>query len=109
MNIVITGVSAGFGKEMAALFVASGHQVIGIARRKERLDTLSEQLGSQFKAYELDVSDRKQSEKICEEIIHNYKKIDVLINNAGLALGTEPAESCDFHDWETLVTRIRFP
>lgn len=103
MNVVITGVSSGFGYEMAKVFAAAGHKVIGVARRQERLGTIQQELGNKFVGFELDVANRKDAENTVENIIAQFGYVDILVNNAGLALGLEGAHEAHYADWETMV------
>ncbi|MBS7837044.1 SDR family NAD(P)-dependent oxidoreductase [Wohlfahrtiimonas chitiniclastica] len=103
MNVVITGVSAGFGQEMARVFAAHGHHVIGIARRTDRLAALKAELNTQFTGFTLDVADRVAATQVVDEIIETFGQVDILINNAGLALGMETADQANFEDWATMV------
>lgn len=99
MNVLITGASAGFGKALAERLVANGHRVIGCARRIDKLDALAETLGDAFLPVVMDVSDTDSIPQIIADLPDNFKQIDVLVNNAGLALGTEPAHKASLDDW----------
>ena len=99
MNVLITGASAGFGKALAERLVANGHQVIGCARRLDKLNALAETLGEAFLPVVMDVSDTAAIPQIIADLPDNFKQIDVLVNNAGLALGTEPAHKANLDDW----------
>lgn len=103
MNVVITGVSSGFGHEMAKVFARSGHTVIGIARRQDRLEAIRTELGESFHGFELDVSNRSNAESVVKEIMSQFGHVDILVNNAGLALGLEGAHEANFDDWQTMV------
>lgn len=103
MNVVITGASSGFGYEMAKLFVAAGHQVIGVARRQARLLEIQAELGPLFTGFELNVSDREAAKIVVKDIMTEFGYVDILVNNAGLALGLEGAHEANFDDWETMV------
>jgi 3-hydroxy acid dehydrogenase/malonic semialdehyde reductase len=104
MIVFITGATAGFGAAFARRFVAEGHRVIISGRRVERLEALREELGAErVHAIELDVRDREQVEKAVAELPAEFAAIDVLINNAGLGLGLEPAWKADLGDWDTMV------
>lgn len=103
MNVLITGASAGFGEALAKLLVAKGHKVIGCARRLDRLNALAEDLGELFLPVVMDVTDIAAIPKILADLPANFKQIDVLVNNAGLALGTEPAHNSDLADWTRMV------
>ncbi|WP_296174370.1 SDR family NAD(P)-dependent oxidoreductase [Psychrobacter sp. UBA2769] len=99
MNVLITGASAGFGKALAERLVANGHRVIGCARRLDKLNALAETLGEAFLPVVMDVSDTASIPQIIADLPADFKQIDVLVNNAGLALGTEPAHSASLDDW----------
>ena len=99
MNVLITGASAGFGKALAERLVANGHRVIGCARRLDKLNALAETLGEAFLPVVMDVSDTASIPHIIADLPDDFKQIDVLVNNAGLALGTEPAHKASLDDW----------
>jgi len=98
-TILITGATAGFGLASARLFVSQGWNVIGTGRRAERLDALHQEFGDAFTPLALDMRDR---EAVTEKL-GALSDIDVLLNNAGGALGLEPAYECDLDDWDTMV------
>ena len=106
MAILITGASAGFGAAMCRAFVQAGYPVIGAARRADKLAELQNELGFMFQPLEMDVSD-KNSVNIAlaslAQLPEAFHSIDCLINNAGLALGLDPAHQASFEDWETMV------
>ena len=99
MNVLITGASAGFGKALAERLVAKGHCVIGCARRLDKLNALAETLGENFLPVVMDVSDTDSIPNIIANLSDGFNQIDVLVNNAGLALGTEPAHKASLDDW----------
>ena len=99
MNVLITGASAGFGKALAERLIANGHRVIGCARRLEKLNTLADTWGETFLPVVMDVSDTATIPQIIADLPDKFKQIDVLVNNAGLALGTEPAQNASLDDW----------
>ena len=99
MNVLITGASAGFGKALAERLVANGHRVIGCARRLDKLNALADTLGETFLPVVMDVSDTPAIPQIIADLPANFSQIDVLVNNAGLALGTEPAQNANLDDW----------
>lgn len=103
MNIFVTGVSAGFGAAIARRFIKEGHNVIGAARRVERLNELKRDLGDNFFPLELDIRERDHVLGALSRLPEKFKEIDVLINNAGLALGLESAYNADFEDWLTMI------
>ena len=91
MIVLVTGASSGFGAAMARRFVQQGHRVIAAARRSERLGDLHGELGDALLPVTLDVTDKASITAALAGLPAAWKPIDVLINNAGLALGTEPA------------------
>ena len=103
MIVFITGASAGFGAAMARTFVKNGHQVILSGRRADRLDALAAELGSAALALVLDVSDKSSINAALAALPQAWRSIDVLVNNAGLALGTAPAHEASLEDWETMI------
>lgn len=103
MNVLITGASAGFGKALAERLVANGHRVIGCARRLDKLNALADTLGEAFLPVVMDVSDTASIPQIIADLPADFKQIDVLVNNAGLALGTEPAQKADLNDWMLMI------
>lgn len=108
MIVLITGASAGFGQAMARKFVKEGHRVIAAARRAERLQHLHEELGDALLPITLDVTDKTMIEQALAALPAAWKPIDVLINNAGLALGVGPAHESRLADWETMIeTNVR--
>jgi NADP-dependent 3-hydroxy acid dehydrogenase YdfG len=103
MIVMITGASAGFGAAMARKFVQTGHRVIAAARRTERLDALAKELGENLLPVALDVSSKSSIEAALASLPADWQDIDVLINNAGLALGLEPAHEAHLSDWDTMI------
>jgi len=103
MIVLITGASAGFGAEMARTFVSNGHRVILAARRTDRIADLAAELGDAALPVTLDVTSRASIEAALAGLPAGWKGIDVLINNAGLALNTVPAHEVPLEDWETMI------
>ena len=103
MIVFITGASAGFGAAMARTFIRHGHKVIAGARRSERLTHLQEELGVALLPLTMDVTDKASITQALAALPESWQPIDVLINNAGLALGVEPAHLCSLEDWETMI------
>lgn len=99
MNVLITGASAGFGKALAERLVAKGHRVIGCARRLDKLQALAADLGEAFLPVVMDVSDTASIPQIIADLPDGFNQIDVLVNNAGLALGAGPAQESNLDDW----------
>jgi NADP-dependent 3-hydroxy acid dehydrogenase YdfG len=101
--VLITGATAGFGAEMARKFVQNGHKVIATGRRQERLDALAAELGSALLPVAMDVTSKDSIDQALSALPPEWREIDVLINNAGLALGIEPAYQASLEDWETMI------
>ena len=104
-TIFITGASAGFGADCARIFGAGQNRLVLAARRIDLLLALEEELKGKADIHilPLDVRDRVAVEGAVASLPENFRKIDVLINNAGLALGLEPAYQVDIDDWEVMV------
>ncbi len=103
LTVFVTGASAGFGRAIAARLVQDGHRVIAAARRRERLDTLAAELGSAVLPYALDVTDAASVAGLPDALPAAWRDVDVLVNNAGLALGMDPAFRASLSDWDTMV------
>lgn len=103
MIIFITGASSGFGAQIARKFVQHGHKVIAAGRRKERLDALASELGAGLLPIEMDVTSKASITDALASLPADWQQIDVLVNNAGLALGIEPAQNASLEDWETMI------
>ncbi len=104
-TVLITGASSGFGKSTAELLASKGYRLVLAARREERLEDLKQVLSKETDVHiiRLDVCNRDEVKKSLEELPGDFKKIDVLVNNAGLALGLTPAHQANLDDWETMV------
>jgi len=103
MIVFVTGASAGFGSAIARSFVKGGHRVIATARRKDRLDALAAELGDALLPLELDVRDADAVAAVPGLLPAEFAAVDVLVNNAGLALGLEPAHKASLDDWRTMI------
>ncbi|MBR5940807.1 MAG: SDR family oxidoreductase [Neisseriaceae bacterium] len=103
MTVLITGASAGFGKSACQLFVQNGYRVIGAARRMDKLNALKDELGENFLPLQMDMTDKNSINNALSEIPTEWQEIELLVNNAGLALGLEPAYKADFADWEQMI------
>jgi NADP-dependent 3-hydroxy acid dehydrogenase YdfG len=104
MIVLITGASSGFGVAIARRFAQSGHRIIAIGRRAERLTALAAELGDALAlTLPLDVRDRAAVERAIAGLPPELAAIDLLVNNAGLARGLEPAQHADLDDWEEMV------
>jgi 3-hydroxy acid dehydrogenase/malonic semialdehyde reductase len=102
MIVFVTGASAGFGAAIARRFIADGARVIATARRLDRLQSLREELGERLLPLELDVRDGAAVQRVVAGLPPEFA-VDVLVNNAGLALGLNPAHQADLDDWERMV------
>jgi len=103
MNILITGATAGFGLDIARRFAKDGHRLVLVGRRQERLDALVAELGDTAHAVTLDVRDRDAVVAAIAGLPAAFAETDVLVNNAGLALGVAPAQQASLDDWHTMV------
>lgn len=106
-TVFITGASAGIGEACAYNLAESGYRLVLCARRADRLQELAESLrnkfGSEVHTVVLDVRDRLAVQKTWEELPDHWKKIDVLINNAGLSQGLDPIQTGDLDDWDRMI------
>ncbi|MDZ7278413.1 bifunctional NADP-dependent 3-hydroxy acid dehydrogenase/3-hydroxypropionate dehydrogenase YdfG [Pantoea eucrina] len=103
MIIFVTGATAGFGESITRRFIAEGHKVIASGRRTERLQALKEALGDNLYTVQLDVRNRASIDEALAALPAEWRDIDVLVNNAGLALGIEPAHKASLEDWEAMI------
>ncbi|MBS0879529.1 bifunctional NADP-dependent 3-hydroxy acid dehydrogenase/3-hydroxypropionate dehydrogenase YdfG [Pantoea sp. JGM49] len=103
MIIFVTGATAGFGESITRRFIANGHKVIASGRRAERLKELKEELGANLYTVQLDVRNRAAIDEAIAALPAEWREIDVLVNNAGLALGIEPAHKANIEDWENMI------
>jgi 3-hydroxy acid dehydrogenase/malonic semialdehyde reductase len=105
--ICITGASSGFGEACAYTFSANDYDLIIAGRREEKLhalkSTLEEKFGNQVHVLPLDVQDRAAVDAAFNSLPSGWKKIDILLNNAGLALGRDNFDEASLDDWETMI------
>jgi len=103
---LITGATAGIGEACASLFAQQNYDLIVTGRRTERLDTLAKRLVSEYgirvNVLTMDVRNKEEVEKL-QTLSDDWKKVDVLINNAGLSLGMDPINSGSITDWEVMI------
>jgi 3-hydroxy acid dehydrogenase/malonic semialdehyde reductase len=102
-TVLVTGASAGFGAAIARKFAAAGDRVVVCARRGERVAALAAELGASAHALELDVRDRAAVAAAVAALPTGFAAVDVLVNNAGLAKGLEPAPRAELDDWDQMV------
>jgi 3-hydroxy acid dehydrogenase/malonic semialdehyde reductase len=103
MIVFVTGASAGFGTEVARRFLKDGATVIGTGRRMDRLAKLKEELGASFYPLSFDVGKRSEVEAAIASLPPELASVDVLVNNAGGAVGLDPAQSASLEDWDAMV------
>jgi len=104
--VLITGASSGIGEACARVFAQAGAKLILVARRKERLEQLADELskdGSSVYVLALDVCDRTSVESALSNLLEPWSAIDILINNAGLSRGLNKFPEGDFQDWEEMI------
>jgi len=101
--ILVTGATAGFGQAIAKRLVKEGHRVIGTGRRAERLEAMKKELGEAFLPQVLDVTDAEKVQALPASLPPAWRQVDVVINNAGLALGVGKAQESDLKDWKTMI------
>jgi serine 3-dehydrogenase len=101
---MITGATSGFGAATARHFAKAGWRVVATGRRADRLQTLTDEFGPQtVVAAPFDVRDAAAMESALSALPEPFRAIDVLVNNAGLALGTAPAPQAKLEDWLTMI------
>jgi 3-hydroxy acid dehydrogenase/malonic semialdehyde reductase len=102
-TVFVTGASSGFGAAIARRFATAGARVVGTARRAERLKDLAAELGPRMLPVTLDVRDRAAVADVVGGLPAEFAEIDVLVNNAGVALGLGPAQEADLDDWDQMI------
>lgn len=100
---LVTGASVGFGEATARRFVAEGWQVVATARRADRLERLAADLGHAVHVAALDVRDADAVAETVAGLPEQFAEIDLLVNNAGLAKGLEPAQRAELADWDQMI------
>lgn len=105
---VITGASAGFGAAFVRRFATAGVRVVALARRRDRLEALAAEHPELILPLELDLQDTGAVERTLTSLPASHREVDLLVNNAGLALGLGPAQAADPADWDRMIdTNIR--
>ena len=104
---LITGATSGFGAAAVRRFVAAGWRVIATGRRADRLQALVDELGAdKVHAAAFDIRDETALDDALDALPAAFRDIDLLVNNAGLALGTAPAQQASLDDWRTMLATI---
>ena len=102
-TVFVTGASSGFGAAVARRFAADGARVVAAARRTDRLKDLAGEFGPQVLPLQLDVRDRAGVAAAVAGLPEEFSAVDLLVNNAGLALGLGPAQDADLDDWDQMI------
>ncbi|QWE17015.1 SDR family oxidoreductase [Polynucleobacter sp. AP-Nino-20-G2] len=106
-TVLVTGATAGFGEATARRFLANGHQVIALGRRVERLEALKSSLPEdqqqRLLTLSVDVCDSEKVDHLAGTLPPEFSQVSVLVNNAGLALGLEPAHQAFLSDWDKMI------
>lgn len=105
-TILVTGATAGFGKAIALKLAKDNNKIIITGRRIERLEVLKreiEKLGASCHLLNFDIRNQEEVIQAIESLPEEWKKINVLINNAGLASGLEPIQDGDTKDWDKMI------
>jgi 3-hydroxy acid dehydrogenase / malonic semialdehyde reductase len=102
-TVLITGASSGFGKATAELLSQQGYKLILVARRLDKLQELENQLNTEIHIAQIDVRDKKQVEELFKNLPKKFQNIDILINNAGGAIGLDLAQDANLDDWEAMI------
>lgn len=100
---LVTGATAGFGLAIAHRLVRDGWRVVATGRRQDRLDALAAELGTSLLPFRLDVTDAQAVAALPGALPDGWGQIDALVNNAGLALGLDPAQSASLDNWDRMV------
>ena len=103
-TILVTGASVGFGHAIAGRFLADGARVIACARRLEPLQELAQRHAGRVLPIQLDVTDSGAVARVLADLPGDYAAIDVLVNNAGLALGIAPAQEASLDEWDRMIS-----
>ncbi|HOV96957.1 MAG TPA: SDR family NAD(P)-dependent oxidoreductase [Thermomonas sp.] len=102
-TVLITGATAGFGRAAARKFIDNGWQVIATGRRADRLEALRAELGDAVHTACFDIRDEAAMRAALDALPQRFAGIDLLVNNAGLAQGTKPAQNALLSDWKTMI------
>lgn len=103
-TVLITGATSGFGRATARRFAAGGWNIIATGRREERLQALAAELGDgRVHPVAFDIRDGDAMDAALQALPQQWKQVDLLVNNAGLALGTAPAQNADLGQWLQMI------
>jgi 3-hydroxy acid dehydrogenase / malonic semialdehyde reductase len=102
-TVFVTGASRGFGAAITRRYAADGARVVAAARRVDLVDALAAELGERVLPVALDVRDADAVRRAIADLPAPFAEIDVLVNNAGLALGLEPAQRAELDDWDQML------
>ncbi len=103
LTLLVTGATSGFGDAISRRAVRDGHRVIAIGRRADRLHALQREMGEAVLPLPLDVTDAAAVAALPGSLPAGWAEVDVLVNNAGLALGVSTAQQASLADWDTMV------
>ena len=103
LTLLVTGATSGFGNAISRRAVRDGHRVIASGRRADRLQALQRELGEAVLPMPLDVTNAAAVATLPDSLPADWAEVDVLVNNAGLALGVSTAQQASLADWDTMV------
>lgn len=103
LTVLVTGATSGFGAAACRRFIKEGAKVVATGRRRDRLAALKKELGPACLAEVLDVRDRAAVNALAAGLPKEFARVNVLVANAGLALGLSPAPEADPDDWQTMI------
>jgi 3-hydroxy acid dehydrogenase / malonic semialdehyde reductase len=104
MKALVTGATAGFGAAVVRRFAAAGHRIVAAGRRNDRLEALANEFGPvRVHPVVFDVRDREAVEAAIRGLPPDFADLDLLVNNAGLAVGLDPAQNADLDAWDAMV------
>lgn len=104
MVALVTGATAGLGRAIVERFIDEGIRVIGLGRRQDRLQELTERFGTdRFHGWAADINDRQAVFAGLKALPASFADIGILVNNAGLAVGVEPAQSASLDNWDIMI------
>jgi NADP-dependent 3-hydroxy acid dehydrogenase YdfG len=103
LTVLVTGATSGFGEAIARRFISSGAKVVATGRRKPRLALLRKELGANLLPLAFDARERKATAAALKSLPAQFAALNVVVVNAGLALGLEGAQNADLDDWDDMV------